>query len=82
MKYKIYELVKPEHLQKTEPDGYYMKHIERCVLEVPSHESGLTGEFETMNDANLVIVDNKYKNKGCEFCILPIVSVHWDGEIT
>jgi len=31
MKYKIYKMIKPEHLQKTVPDGYYMKQLDRVV---------------------------------------------------
>lgn len=81
MRYKIYEMVKPEHLQKIEPDGYHMKTIERVVLELPDYNSGLDGDHSSVEEANQAIIDNKENAKNRDLCILPVVSVHWDGDI-
>ncbi len=74
-------MVKPEHLQKTEPDGYHMKTIERVVLELPDYSSGLDGDYTSVEEANNAIIENKENAKHRDLCILPVVSVRWDGEI-
>ena len=74
-------MVKPEHLQKTEPDGYHMKTIERVVLELPDYNSGLDDDYNSVEEANQAIINNKEKAKHMDLCILPVVSVRWDGEI-
>jgi len=56
MSYKIYELVKPEHLQKMEPDGYHMKTIDRLVLEVPNYSSGLTDDYPDKKSSKKAIL--------------------------
>tara|TARA_R110002167_G_scaffold230431_1_gene435600 strand:+ start:783 stop:1007 length:225 start_codon:yes stop_codon:yes gene_type:complete len=50
MKYRIYELVTPEHLQGSEPDGYHMRTITRYVLEEPEAYE-LREDFDSMEDA-------------------------------
>lgn len=81
MRYKIYEMVKPEHLQKTEPDGYRIRKTERVVLELPDYTSGLNGGYISVEEANQAITDNIEYAKSRDLCILPVVSVRWDGEI-
>ena len=79
MKYKIYEMVRPEHLQLTVPDGYYIKTLERIILEVPS---GLEYEYGSIEEATADIVENREQLKSTELCILPIVSIDYEGNVT
>jgi len=81
MKYKIYILVKPSHLQTTELDGYNIKTIERVVLEVPDYYTNLDDTFISMQEANQAIIDNKEKVKYMELCILPVVSVDYNYDL-
>lgn len=81
MSYKIYKLVKPEHLQKMEPDGYHMKTIDRLVLEVPNYSSGLTDDYPDKKSAKKAILENPEYAKYKDFCILQVVSLGWNGEI-
>jgi len=81
MRYKIYEMVKSEHLQKTEHYENSLKTTEMVVLELPDYYSGLDGDYTSVEEANQAIIDNKENAKYRDFCILPVVSVQWDGEI-
>jgi len=80
MKYKIYSLEYPEHLQKTEPDGYHMKTISRAVLE--DVNEGWESEFETPDEAYKHIEAHSEKLKGCELCVLPIIKIDYNGEVS
>ncbi len=80
MKYKIYRLVKPEHLQKSELDGYYMKTIKRNVLEEldtkdvePIHDSMDSALSEIQSKSKLLT--------NLDLVILPTISINYDGEI-
>jgi len=82
MKYIIYEMVSPEHLQKTIQEGYgSVKTLYRNVLE-RIDVSGVESEHETLEMAMAEIVSKKDKLKQMELTILPFISVDWDGEIS
>lgn len=81
MKYRIYILSKPEHLQKFVPDGYYMKSIERFLLEVPDYDTGINDEYTSVEEAYNAIEKNKEKVKFLQLTILPVVSIDFNGEI-
>ena len=78
MKYKVYKMVKPEHLQKTEPDGYYMKDITRCVLEEVDE---IYGEYYSMEEAMTAIRENAINLKYSELTILPVININFNGEV-
>jgi hypothetical protein len=80
MKYKIYSLEYPEHLQKHEPDGYHMKQIDRAVFE--DIHVGCESEFDTSEDAYKHIQDNSKNLKGRELCVLPVIKVDYKGDLT
>ena len=79
MKYKIYELVSPEHLKRIDYDGYHPRTIERYVLEPLD---ALDETYSSMDDAMNVISAIKEKVRGKSLVILPVVNIHWDGEIS
>lgn len=81
MRYRIYKLTKPSHLQTTEPDGYSVKTIEKCVLEIPEYYSGIDDDFSSVEEAENAIRNNSSRLKCQDLCILPVVSVTYDGEI-
>lgn len=78
--YEIYELIEPEHLQKVVPDGYYMKTLERSILQKADFSSFFTSEHETMesaiNEINKLIND---VNTGHNLIILPVYKVFTDS---
>ena len=78
MKYKIYNMVRPEHLQKTVPDGYYLKDITRYVLEEVNE---FYWGYDSIEDAMKVIRENAIKLKGYELTILPVININYNGEI-
>lgn len=80
MKYKIYEMIAPEHLEKTVRVGYEVKTLYRNVLE-ELDVVGVESEHQTLEMAMNEIIENKDKLKNCELTILPIVKVNWDGEV-
>lgn len=83
MSYKIYELVKPEVLKKTEPDGYHIKTTELITLkEADSWASGLEYSYNSELEARTAIIDNKDKLKHKDLVILPVLSVNLNGEIS
>ena len=83
MSYKIYELVKPEVLKKTEPDGYHIKTTELITLkEVDGLASGLEYSYNSELEARTAIIYNKDKLKQKDLVILPMLSVNWDGEVS
>lgn len=80
MKYKIFVLVKPEILQKTEMDGYSLKTREITALELPDSFLNLDYTYNTVEEAYQDIIENKEKLKNMKLCILPVVSINWEGE--
>ena len=83
MKYKIYELVKPEVLKSTEPDGYGVKTVELITLkEADSWASGLEYSYSSELEAMTDIIDNKENLKHLDLVIIPIISVNWNGELS
>lgn len=81
MRYKIFEMVKPEILKNVEPDGYHIKTIERIVLQPINYSSGVDDDYTSVEMANQAIIENKEKLKNKDLCILPIVTIRWDGEM-
>jgi hypothetical protein len=82
MRYKIYEMVKPLHIQKSEPDGYQLKHIDRMALEVPEYHTRLNNDYNNIEDAEKAIIENKECVKMKDLCVLPVFSIDWNGDIT
>ena len=82
MKYKIYELVKPEHLQKKEVDGYDLKTITRSVLQEMDYSSHLDNDYSTIEEAVQAINQNIESVKYKELTILPVINVSWDGSVS
>jgi hypothetical protein len=78
MKYVIYEMVQLDFLQKTEPDGYYMKTRRREVLEILD-ESGVYSDHNTYEEAMKEISDNSGKLSSKKLTILPVIDIGWDG---
>jgi hypothetical protein len=79
--YTIYELIKPDFLQKTEPDGYYTKTLERNVLQ-KLDETGVYETQETHADCMAEIVKNKEKLKYKSLTILEVININYEGKIS
>lgn len=75
MKYKIFELVKPEHLQKTEIYGYYN------ILQEMDYSSKLDELYNSPEEALSKIEENKEDLKFKTLTIIPIIEINWEGEI-
>ncbi|MEN6413741.1 MAG: hypothetical protein ABFC84_13430 [Veillonellales bacterium] len=58
-----------------------METTERMVLELPKYSTGLSGVYSSEEDAVKAIIDNKEKIKGNDLCILPVISLNWNGDI-
>ena len=82
MHYKIYELVKPEHLQSKEVDGYHLKTIERNVLQEMAYSSHLSNDYSTIEEAVEAINKNVENVKYKDLAIIPVVSINWDGTVS
>ena len=80
MKYVIYEMVQLDFLQKTEPDGYYLRTRRRDTLEILD-ESGVSSEHNTFEEAVNEITENKGKLSSKKLTILPVIEIGWDSEI-
>jgi hypothetical protein len=81
MSYKIYELVKPEILKKTEPDGYHIKTTELITIK-EAECSGLDWSYNSELEARTAIMDNKDDLKHKDLIVLNVMSVNWDGEVS
>lgn len=82
MKYKVYELVKPEMLKRIEHEGYDKVTKELITLEEVTYSSGLDYSYNSELEAMTDIRDNKDRLKHKDLVIMPIVSVNWNGEIS
>lgn len=80
MKYVIYEMIQPEHLQKTVYKGYGHKTVYRNVLE-ELDVVGVESTHPTIESAISEIIANKDKLKQLELTILPKIRIAFDGEI-
>jgi len=78
--YKIFELVKPEILKKTEPDGYHIKTTELITLKEPECQV-LDWTYNNELEAQTAIIDNKEDLKHKDLVVLNVISVNWNGEI-
>ena len=81
MKYKIYQLVEPTQLDTVDNNGYtpsIQKHIALKEIDSP-----LMWEvtFNSLQDAENAIIQNKEKFIGIKLIIIPEISVSWDGKI-
>lgn len=81
MSYKIYELVKPEILKRTEPDGYHIKTTELITLKEPDYFL-LDDSYSTELEARNAIVENGNTLTNKQFVVLNVVTVDWDGEVS
>lgn len=83
MKYKIYELVEPDILSKTEPDGYDIKTTNKTVLQELDWGFGnnLGGTYSSLESAKEEITDNLSDLKGKKLTILPILDIDWEGNL-
>jgi hypothetical protein len=83
MKYIIYEVISPEHLQKTVLDGYYNKTLYRSILQPVDNEHGMVeSEHDSMDAAIEEIKKHKEELKYCTLTILPIVKINYEGEVS
>lgn len=83
MKYKVFELIEPEMLSRTVPDGYDVKTEQGIVLqEIDLWYSGLTDLHDSQLAAMATIVENKDKLKHKNLVILPVVSIDFEGNIS
>lgn len=83
MSYKIYELVRPEILKKTEPDGYRIKTTELITLkDIDSFDCGLDWSYNSELEARTAIIDNKEQLKHKDLVVLNVMSIGWDGDIS
>jgi hypothetical protein len=80
MRYKIYEMVEPEHLQKVEHDGYDIKTIVRSVLQEMDYSSRLSGDYESVEQAMEAIQLNHQQVKYKKLTILPVIDIPWKGD--
>ena len=81
MHYKIYELVKPEHLQSQEVDGYSLKTIKRNILQEMDYSTHLSDDYSTIDEAVEAINKNIDSVKYKDLAIIPVVSINWDGTV-
>jgi len=81
MSYKIYELVKPEILKSTEPDGYHIKTTELITIK-EAECSGFDYSYTSELEARTAIIDNKNQLTYKDLIVLNVVSVNWDGEVS
>lgn len=82
MKYIIYEMITPEHLQKVVQEGYgYTKTRYRNVLE-KLDVTGVEAEHQTLELAMAEIMSKKDELKHLQLTILPVVVVSWSGEVS
>lgn len=84
MSYKIYELVKPEILKKTEPDlsyGYHIKTTELIVIK-EADCSGLDWSYNSELEARTAIMANRYDLRHKDLIVLNVMSVKLDGEVS
>ncbi len=79
MAYKIYEMVKPEVLKKTEPDGYHIKTTELITLK-EAECSGLGYSYDSELSAKIDIEQNREDLKHKDLVVLEVISVDWQGE--
>ena len=79
MSYRIYEMIKPELLSKTERDGYDLKPTELITLkEVDCY--GLDWSYDSELSAKVDIEQNKEDLKNKYLVVLEVISVNWEGE--
>lgn len=80
LKYVIYRLSYPEHLQSKEVDGYYLKTINRAVLETLDSDYHVTDEHDTMESALAEIEAHKKDLVGVSLTVLPYIYIPftWD----
>ena len=74
-------MVYPEHLQKVVQDGYYVKTLDRCVLQ-KLDEPFVHEEQDSIEDALAEIEKNVEKLKNKSLTILPIICVNYEEKIS
>lgn len=81
MSYRIYELIKPEILKKTEPDGYGIKTTELITLKEPDCIA-IHWSYDSELEARSAIIDNKNALRFKELIVINVVSVDLGGVIS
>jgi hypothetical protein len=81
MKYKIFEMVEPEVLQKIDRDGWCNSVISLTVLKDMESGSVLDNRYNSFDEAMADIRNNSNKNKFKKFTIMPVIEIDWDGTI-
>ncbi len=81
MSYKIYELVKPEILKETKPDGFEIKTIELITIKEVNYPC-LALSYNSELEARSSIKDNKDNLKDKDLIVLNVMSINWEGKIS
>jgi len=81
MRYKIYELTQPKVLSEIDTSDYSPREVKKTVLNEVRTTYGFNDEHSTIGDAYDEIERCKESLKHMILTIIPIISVHWDGEI-
>jgi len=83
MKYKIYQLTEPKVLSEIDTSDYYPAEKKKTVLEeLSSMPYDFSDEHTTVEDAYAEVVKYKEKFKHLTLTIIPVINIHWDGEIS
>lgn len=82
MKYKLYQLVEPDHLSVQVEEGYHQKTIYRSILEEVNGFYDFETEFGSIEQAYEYIEANSEHFKNMDLTVLPILSINWDGNIS
>ena len=74
-------MIRPEVLQKTIQDGYYVKELERFALQ-KLDISSIQEEHDSFESAMEEITKNVEKLECMSLTILPIIHVDYEGKIS
>ena len=82
MKYRIFEVIKPDHLQKTVKDGYSLTTLHRLILEEVSFTSWkFKDTHDSLESANATIEQFCKELKRRQLIALPFWDINYEGEI-
>lgn len=82
IQYKIFALDEPEHLQRTEYEGYgRYKTIRRSVLKKLDID-GVKDTHPSIEEAANEIKRQSEKLKSMELTIIPVITIDWEGTVS